>query len=173
MTFGPESRAWRDRLVAERLRIAAGAGEGPDPDELVAAWERSVASFDALPHVAEALRSRVRLAQVLVSVGRRSEAIEVAAEARSGAEALGARGLVAPLDELAAAPTRGDGTALTARELEVLELVAQGRTNGQIATRLYISPKTVSVHVSNLLAKLGAARRGEAAAEARRRGILA
>lgn len=173
VTFGPESRAWRDRLVAERLRIAASAGEGPDPDELVAAWERSVASFDALPHVAEALRSRVRLAQVLVSVGRRSEAIEVAAEARSRAEALGASGLVAPLDELAATPTRGDGTALTARELEVLELVAQGRTNGQIATRLYISPKTVSVHVSNLLAKLGAATRGEAAAEARRRGILA
>ena len=62
--------------------------------------------------------------------------------------------------------------ALTAREQEVLALVAQGRSNREIAGQLFISAKTVSVHVSNMLAKLGAAGRTEAVAVARRRGYL-
>ncbi|MGI8577595.1 MAG: response regulator transcription factor [Nocardioidaceae bacterium] len=61
---------------------------------------------------------------------------------------------------------------LTPREQEILELVAQGRSNGEIARLLFISAKTVSVHVSNILAKLGARGRTEAAAVARRRGLL-
>ena len=60
--------------------------------------------------------------------------------------------------------------ALTAREQEILGLVAQGRSNGEIGRQLFISTKTVSVHVSNILAKLGAAGRTEAAAIARRQG---
>ena len=55
---------------------------------------------------------------------------------------------------------------LTGRELEVLRLVAAGRSNREIAAELFISPKTASVHVSNILGKLGAATRGEAAARA-------
>ena len=55
---------------------------------------------------------------------------------------------------------------LTGRELEVLRLVAAGRSNREIANELFISPKTASVHVSNILGKLGAASRGEAAAKA-------
>ena len=55
-----------------------------------------------------------------------------------------------------------DDRALTAREQQVLELVAEGLSNGQIAERLYISRKTVSVHVSAILRKLGAASRTEA-----------
>ena len=62
--------------------------------------------------------------------------------------------------------------ALTTREQEILGLVAQGRSNGEIGRQLFISTKTVSVHVSNILAKLGAAGRTEAAAIARRRGVL-
>jgi DNA-binding NarL/FixJ family response regulator len=50
-------------------------------------------------------------------------------------------------------------------------LVAEGRTNRQIADALFISVKTASVHVSNILAKLGVANRGEAAAAARRLGL--
>ena len=57
---------------------------------------------------------------------------------------------------------------LTAREFEVLRLVAAGRSNREIAGELFISAKTASVHVSNILAKLGVTTRGEAAATAHR-----
>ncbi|MCX4528274.1 LuxR C-terminal-related transcriptional regulator [Streptomyces sp. NBC_01565] len=57
---------------------------------------------------------------------------------------------------------------MTSRERDVLRLVAAGNTNRQIAEELFISPKTASVHVSNILAKLGVAGRGEAAALAHR-----
>ena len=68
----------------------------------------------------------------------------------------------------------GPATAfgLTARELEVLELVAAGRSNREIAGELFISAKTASVHVSNILAKLGVGSRGEAAATAYRLGLF-
>ncbi len=80
--------------------------------------------------------------------------------------------------------TPGDGTGddddeaedqslgLSPRELQVLALVAEGATNRQVAEQLYISPKTASVHVSNILAKLGVSSRGEAAALARRLGVV-
>ena len=74
-----------------------------------------------------------------------------------------------PLGQAPAAPPAE--TDLTAREQEVLELVAAGRSNRQIAEALYITEKTASVHVSNILRKLGVASRGEAAAEAYRRGL--
>ena len=61
---------------------------------------------------------------------------------------------------------------LTYRELEVLPLLVAGRTNGEIANALVISPRTVGVHVSRILAKLGATRRTEAADIARRRGLV-
>ncbi|WSJ64233.1 LuxR C-terminal-related transcriptional regulator [Streptomyces sp. NBC_01310] len=57
---------------------------------------------------------------------------------------------------------------MTSRERDVLRLVAAGSTNRKIAEELFISPKTASVHVSNILAKLGVAGRGEAAALAHR-----
>ncbi|NUP48952.1 MAG: helix-turn-helix transcriptional regulator [Catenulispora sp.] len=62
----------------------------------------------------------------------------------------------------------GTPLGLTARELEVLALVAQGLSNRQIGEQLFISTKTASVHVSNILAKLGVSGRGEAAAVAHR-----
>ena len=71
-----------------------------------------------------------------------------------------------------AAGSPGEG-ALTARELEVLALVALGCTNRQVAERLYISTKTAAVHVSNILAKTGTTSRTEAAAWAHRTGALA
>jgi DNA-binding NarL/FixJ family response regulator len=82
------------------------------------------------------------------------------------------------LDELRAsgnAPVRaaqGDPARLTAREKEILTLVADGRSNGEIGKQLFISTKTVSVHVSNILGKLGAAGRTEAAAIARRDHLI-
>jgi DNA-binding CsgD family transcriptional regulator len=71
----------------------------------------------------------------------------------------------------AGAPTPAEQLGLTPREAEVLALVAAGRSNRQIAQALFISPKTVGVHVSNILAKLGAAGRVEAAAIAHRLGL--
>ena len=61
---------------------------------------------------------------------------------------------------------------LTPREQEVLALLAAGRTNRQIGGELYISEKTASVHVSNILAKLSASGRTEAVAIAAARGLL-
>ena len=82
------------------------------------------------------------------------------------------------LDEPAAAVTApkppstpAASLGLTRREAEVLALVAEGRTNRQIGQALFITPKTASVHVSRILAKLGIAGRGEAAAVAHRLGL--
>ena len=74
---------------------------------------------------------------------------------------------------LSTAVEPGGAGGLTARELEVLALVAEGLTNRQIADRLYISVKTAAVHVSNILAKTGASSRTEAAAWAIQTGVLA
>ena len=78
-----------------------------------------------------------------------------------------------PVDQAAmpAASSPAASLGLTQREAEVLELVAEGRTNRQIGQALFITPKTASVHVSRILAKLGVAGRGEAAAIAHRLGL--
>ena len=125
----------------------------------------------------ETARSRARLAAVLRAAGPPAEAGRRVAAAR-GASAAGGRAPAARAARVggpapgrsAAAEAAGGDEALTAREQEVLALVAQGRSNREIAGRLFISAKTVSVHVSNILAKLGAASRTEAVAVARRRG---
>jgi len=76
---------------------------------------------------------------------------------------------VGPAREL---PPGAEELGLTAREVDVLRLVAAGRTNKQIAEELFISPKTAGVHVSNILAKLGVERRAGAAAVAQRLGLI-
>jgi DNA-binding CsgD family transcriptional regulator len=70
------------------------------------------------------------------------------------------------------ASTQENPAALTARELDVLRLLAEGLRNAEIAERLVVSPRTVDHHVSAILRKLGAATRGEAVAEAARIGVL-
>ena len=69
--------------------------------------------------------------------------------------------------------TMSNPEGLTARELDVLPLLAEGMRNAQIAERLIVSPKTVDHHVSAILRKLGAATRGEAGAQAARLGLIA
>jgi DNA-binding NarL/FixJ family response regulator len=65
-----------------------------------------------------------------------------------------------------------DSHGLTSRELVVLQLLATGRTNAQIGAELFISPKTASVHVTNILRKLSVATRVQAAEVAERAGLL-
>jgi DNA-binding NarL/FixJ family response regulator len=77
-----------------------------------------------------------------------------------------------PQPELELEPEPDPRCRLTDREREVIALVAEGNSNGEIATALYISPKTASVHVSNILAKLGVSTRTEAATVAHRTGLL-
>jgi DNA-binding CsgD family transcriptional regulator len=173
--LGPEGRAWGARAEAEHLRLRWRSGiETPGEDELLSAWEGTVAAFEEFGHVFELARSRSRLAVVLRSLGRTTEARAHADPAREVAHRLGAQPLLAELRAAGATASRAEAEpgALTPREQEILALVADGRSNGEIARQLFISAKTVSVHVSNILAKLGASGRTEAAALARRRGLL-
>jgi DNA-binding NarL/FixJ family response regulator len=81
--------------------------------------------------------------------------------------------LQAPIEPVSqpAEPSAASTLGLTPREAEVLVLVAEGRTNRQIGQALFITPKTASLHVSRILAKLGVAGRVEAAAVAHRMGL--
>ena len=175
---GPESQAWLARVEAEHLRLEWLRCDGADrvtPDEMVHAWEACTSAFDRFGHVFEAARSRARLAQALRIAGDTARAADEAAQAMEAAKTLGARPLIAELRSAtvhAPGPSEDRSRELTGRELEVLQLVAQGRSNRQIADLLYISAKTVSVHVSNIMAKLDAASRTEAVAVAQRRGLL-
>jgi DNA-binding NarL/FixJ family response regulator len=169
--LGPEGRGWLARAEAHYRRAS---GEN-DPQ----AWQ---AVLDELgpDYVYEVARTRWRLAEALAEAGRRDEAAEQWRQAAETADQLKARPLRRALDDLArrarigTAEQRGDGAvlaALTSREREVLRLIAAGRSNREIASVLFIAPKTASVHVSNILGKLGAASRTEAAAIAYREGL--
>lgn len=173
---GPEAQAWIARSRAEALRLRWLGGEQVDPGELEAAWRASVARFVDYGHRYETARSQARLGAVLQASGS-AEASEVLQTALTTARELGAEPLRAELRGASGrtAPGRAadrHGEALTPREREILELVALGRSNRQIGTQLFISGKTASVHVSNIIAKLGVAGRGEAVAVARERGLL-
>jgi DNA-binding CsgD family transcriptional regulator/tetratricopeptide (TPR) repeat protein len=87
-------------------------------------------------------------------------------------EALAARARMTLVEDAKTSRSRARPFDLTTREREVLGLVAAGRTNRQIAETLFITEKTAGVHVSNILGKLGVARRTEAVAVAHDRGLL-
>ncbi|MFJ3670987.1 AAA family ATPase [Streptomyces sp. NPDC090106] len=167
---GPEGQAWLARAEAEAVRAVSG------PD--VTAWKKAVAAF-AFGDTYELARCRFRHAEALLVAERRQEAAAEAAAARETAARLGAAPLLELIDTLtrrgrltAAAPQEGP-SPLTARERDVLRLLALGRSNRQIGEELFISGKTASVHVSNILAKLGASSRTEAVAVAYREGLIA
>ncbi len=161
--FGPESVAWHTRLHS-----AAGMyrwrGAGAPPAGLLSLLRTDIARFDALDMPLEAARARRGLARVLHADGDPSGARAVAQQADDVSRAIGLKVVTAVDPD---APVR-----LTPREREVLTLVAAGRTNGQIARELFISVKTASVHVSNIVAKLGVANRTEAAMKGAAAGLL-
>jgi DNA-binding NarL/FixJ family response regulator len=132
--------------------------------------------------VYEQARSRLRLAEALLAGDDRPGAAVELQAAHEVAVQLGAAPLRTAIEALArrgrvgfpGLPRSADvGAVLTPRETEVLALMAQGRTNRQIGAALFISEKTASVHVSNILAKLSAGGRTEAVAIAAARGLLA
>ena len=125
-------------------------------------------------HVPELAQVRAVLASVLRAQGDQAGAREARGPGAGDRARAGRTPLLDDLRALGSTPVRepASSDALTAREAEILALVAEGRSNGEIGRQLFISPKTVSVHVSHILAKLGAAGRTEAAAVARRRGLL-
>ena len=164
---------------------------GPSSAE---SWGVAADAWDQESFPYPAAYARWRQAEALLAGGPRHQAATTAAPilaaARQTAERLGARRLISEIESLARrarvdlhpATADTDRTAepakepianlrLTPREREVLELLAEGLTNRQIADRLYISDKTASVHVSNILTKLGVANRGQAAATAHRLGL--
>ncbi len=161
----PTQRLWQNFARAE---LGGPSGSGDD----VALWE-AAAEAARIPEapVLTRLQIGLGLARALTRSGDRAGAARTLEQLRSQASGMGAGLVVAWADDLAdAAGIRGParradaGTdELTARERQVLDLIAEGPTNGQIADRLYISRKTVSVHVSAVLRKLGASSRTEAA----------
>ena len=176
--LGAEGRGWLARAEAEYLRAA-----GDNPPE---AWQAVLAAFGP-QYVYETARGQWRLAEALLGAGRREEAAAVWRAAAETATRLGAAPLSAALEALAlrsrldTGPVPGGSarprdrdyltTALTDREREVLRLLARGMSNRKIGEELFISPKTASVHVSNIFAKLAVTNRTEAAVIAQREGI--
>jgi DNA-binding CsgD family transcriptional regulator len=160
--------------IAERSRLDV------EPD--AGAWRAARDAWAAIKRPYDTTYADLRLAEALaVTHGPRDELERVLREAHERATGIEAVHLADALEALARRTRIGlpglegtDGAAfgvLTKREREVLGLVAQGRTNRQIAQELFITDKTASVHVSNILGKLGAANRGEAAALAHSAGF--
>ena len=177
--LGVDGRGWLARAEAEWAR-AQGHN---DPQ----AWQAVVTEFGPAFSY-ETARSRWRLAEALAEAGQRADAEREWSLALAVADELGAAPLGSALRDLGrrARLGRGPGTSagagpeggpadvlagLTGREREVLRLLVAGRSNREIAATLFIAPKTASVHVSNILAKLNAGSRGEAAAIAAAAGL--
>ncbi|MFB4312131.1 AAA family ATPase [Actinomadura sp. GTD37] len=144
-----------------------------------AAWEEAAAAWEELGNPYYRARALLRLAEATLAGGGHDAAAATLSTAAELTAGLGARLLaeqIADLSRRTRTPRRSDAPAplgLTPREYEVLRLVAEGRSNRDIAEALFISAKTASVHVSNILGKLEVASRGEAAATAHRLALFA
>ncbi|MFD7262256.1 AAA family ATPase [Streptomyces sp. NPDC059874] len=183
-TPAPVWRAHAEYVRAELLRAEAR--------DTVADWTAVEEAVRPLERPYLLARARHQLGEAMLAAGGdREPAAALLREAYATADRLGSRRLredlallaqraripltaaeappVAPAPEAEPVETLG----LTSRERDVLRLVAAGSTNRKIAEELFISPKTASVHVSNILAKLGVAGRGEAAALAHRLRLFA
>jgi DNA-binding CsgD family transcriptional regulator len=179
--WGPEFEA---QLATSEAEWTRAVGES-DPER----WRSAMEAWDKAGQPYPAAYARWRLAEALLAARADREDVEpVIRDTYATAARLGARPLRHGLEQLARRsrielasepesswPTHDEpdgGLGLTRRELEVLRLVADGRTNRQIADELFISAKTASVHVSNILSKLDVSSRVEAAAVAHRLALF-
>jgi DNA-binding NarL/FixJ family response regulator len=120
----------------------------------------------------EASRARVALARALRSVGRADAALAELGRAQQALLSLGAAAEGRRVRQLRAGRQCSGPGGLSPREREVLALVAQGKTNAEIAEQLVLSEHTVHRHVANILAKLGAPTRAAAVATATEQNLL-
>ena len=170
---------WRQ---AEAILASGGGRSGRiDADAPLMAATEIACRLEARPLLRElrdlAGRARLHLpeqAEALLGL-REREPVAVAVASDSGVPVSGAGERTALVQAIvgdpATLPEAGDAFGLSSREREVLALVAQGRTNREIGEHLFISQKTVGVHVGNILAKLDVSGRVEAAAVAIRLGL--
>ena len=179
---GPVQQAERLTFRAEALRAAAAVpGDETPAAQILAAFDAAGAAWESDGQPYPLAVALLHGAEAALAASDRDGAAARLRRAADLAGGLGARPLAKEIEALAAsARIRADGgqaghkvvaatpLGLTAREFEVLRLVADGQSNPEIAARLFISAKTASVHVSNILAKIGVASRGEAAAAAHR-----
>ena len=163
---GPgEIEAWATQARAEYLRL----GGSDQSDSPVNEWNCVRDRWRALRQPYPEAYASLRLAEAELAAGDRRAASRELATAATLAAQLGAAPLAALIADVAnragietvRAPTR---EALTTREREILARVVAGESNRDIATALFISPKTVSVHVSALLRKFGVSGRGDLSA---------
>jgi DNA-binding CsgD family transcriptional regulator len=174
-TAGPVQQAYRIAFDAE-----AGPEQGAPTDSPLASWDSAAAAWEQVAQPYEMALTLSQAATAAMTAGDREGAAARLRRAAQLAEQLGAQPLRAQIGALARSARVALGQAgeednasrpplgLTVREFEVLRHVAAGQSNPEIAAELFISAKTASVHVSNILAKLGVASRGEAAAAAHR-----
>ncbi|MFI7119914.1 AAA family ATPase [Amycolatopsis sp. NPDC049868] len=159
---------------AHRLTFAATI----DPER--SAWDRAATAWAELGEPYPQARTLLAAASAAGEDGAHDDAVTRLRGAAALADRLGVVPLGAEIERLARAlrvslagsdDPAHDRHGLTGREIEVLGLLAEGRTNRQIAAELYISAKTVSTHVSNILSKLGVSGRVQAATAAHRLGL--
>jgi DNA-binding CsgD family transcriptional regulator len=177
-SFGPLQEALARTFAAAEAQADFLLGDGSGADGgLLAGWDRAAAAWEGLSEPYPLAQTLRHAAEAALADGDRDGAAARLDRAATLAADLGARPLSEEIAILARrarirlgrepeAAAGLESGGLTGRELEVLRLVAAGRSNRDIAAELFISPKTASVHVSNILGKLGAANRGEAAAKA-------
>jgi DNA-binding NarL/FixJ family response regulator len=162
--------------AGERAAAAAIAAAEDGWEEARSALEDAIELYRFSPAPFEAARAELELARALDALERPEQALEHAIAACDALEALGARRdaaragkVVARLGGRSAALKRA---GLTAREIEVLSLVAEGRSNRQVAERLVVSEHTVHRHLANVFAKLGVSSRAAAVAVVTQRELL-
>jgi DNA-binding NarL/FixJ family response regulator len=166
--------SWEAPLLQAQAAQARGAvllAEG-DARGAVAALRRAWAGWRELEAPYDAARARVLLGLACRALGDEDGAAMELDAARSVFERLGAGPDLARVEQLARTAPRPTPGGLTARELEVLALVAGGRTNRAIAAELVISERTVATHVSSILTKLGLPSRSAATAYAYRHHLV-
>jgi DNA-binding CsgD family transcriptional regulator/tetratricopeptide (TPR) repeat protein len=156
-----------------------------NPEQAASQFAQALALLRGVDAPFDRAESQLRAGVALAGGGRRDEAVEQLVAAHRTARRLGARQLMrraaGRLAELGERPDRrrsrrsaapADNGGLTRREVEVVRLVAIGRTNREIARELFLSPRTVEMHVSSILTKLGCRSRADAARRASELGLL-